>query len=85
MASCDVCGRRLVAKLDGFSVVDDLIGIAPCLRTTKACGALAQRTFANPTIAWFKDLAGNILSVVKRNFAPADEEVRSRHDEFAEA
>jgi hypothetical protein len=33
-------------------------------------------------IAWFKDPDGNILSV-KRNFAPADEQVRSGHDQFA--
>jgi hypothetical protein len=48
-------------------------------------GAAPERSCENPTIAWFKDPAGNILSVVKRNFAPADEEVRSGHDEFAEA
>jgi hypothetical protein len=37
----------------------------------------------NPTNAWFKDPDGNILSVVKRNFAPAEEQVRSGHDQFA--
>jgi hypothetical protein len=36
-------------------------------------------------VARFKNFAGNILSFMKQNFAPTDEEVASRHNEFAEA
>jgi hypothetical protein len=47
-----------------------VISIAPRARTRR--------------IAWFKDPDGNILLVVKRNFAPAEEQVRSGHDQFAD-